>query len=460
MSAPLIELPWQKSSPKHPVPPGPKGLGHLKATYEFMGGEQVPFMRKMQREYGDFVNFRLGTFNNYLISDPEMIHEVLIGKSKVFKKDAITHDLEELLGQGLLTAEGEYWRRNRKIAAPALKRKQIASYADTMVSLTAKHMDAWKQGHQTELHHDMMQLTMAIVVKTLFNLDPGEEVAAVEESIEKAMHFFHLNTHTLWRFMPEALPMKARDDFYAAIEMLNSVIYKLIEDRRNSDEEGDDLLHRLILATDEDGNHMTDAQLRDEAITMFLAGHETTALTISYTWRLLAENPDVARRLYQEVDDILGGKPATVDDVRKLKYTEAIIKESLRIHPPAWIIGREPTEDVEIGPYLIPKGAQVLMCQSVLQMLPKYFVEPTQFRPERWLDPEFEKSLPRHVYMPFGGGPRVCIGNHFAMMEAILVVATMTQHVELDMDLSIPLTKQPAVTWRPTSPLNISVSRR
>lgn len=278
-------------------------------------------------------------------------------------------------------------------------------------------------------------------------------------SLDKAMYYFHLMTHTPWRFVPEFLPMPARTEFEEGGKILNGIIYDLIEKRRAATE-GDDLLFRLIQARDEDGNALSPEQLRDEVITMFLAGHETTALTVTYTWLLLMQNPSVKARVFEEVDRVLGDRLGTDEDVRQLPYLTAVIKESMRIYPPAWIIGRDAMEDVEIGPWKIRKGAQVLVSQMVMHHKPEYWGDPEVFRPERWLDPGFEKSLPRFAYMPFGGGARVCIGNHFAMMEAILILATMAQTVDMDLKMTQELRVQPAVTMRPVTPIDIEVHVR
>ena len=438
--------------------PGPAIWQTPANTADFMR-EQIPYMQRMQREYGDFVHFFLGRIENWLISDPDAIHEILVTKADKFQKDLITHELSQLLGQGLLTAEGEMWRKHRKLAAPNLQKKQIASYADTMSAFTARTMDTWQHGQQLELHHEMMHLTMEIVVKTLFNLDPSAELDAVGESLDKAMHYFHLMTHTPWRFVPEFFPMPARTEFQEAGRVLDAVIYDHNEKRRDA-QDGDDLLLRLINARDEDGEPLSPVQLRDEVITMFLAGHETTALTVSYTWLLLMQHPEAKAKVFEEVDRVLGDRLGNDDDVRQLSYCNAVIKESMRIYPPAWIIGRDATDDVQIGPYLVEKGTQVLVSQIIMHQRADIWGDPENFRPERWLEPDFERNLPRYAYMPFGGGARVCIGNHFAMMEAILIMATMAQSVDLDLKMTEPLKVQPAVTMRPITPITVSVHRR
>ncbi|MBA2662936.1 MAG: cytochrome P450 [Bradymonadaceae bacterium] len=440
-----------------PRPPGPKNVDALIIYVDFMS-DPLRFFTDMAQRYGDFVYFRLG-FENYEITDPRAIEQVLVTKSDSFTKDAMTHELEDLVGHGLLTSEGELWKRQRRLAAPALQRKHIASYAETMVAYTETMVDGWANGDVRDVHKDLMELTLRIVVKTLFNVEIDEQVAEIGHAIEVAMEIFHQRVHTLWRFVPERIPTPSRRRYSVALDSLDEVIYGLIARRRESNAPGNDLLYRLLQAADEDGNSMSDRQLRDEAITMFLAGHETTALAVSYAWYLLTRHPESAQRLHEEVDAVLGDRSAGVDDVASLEYTKAVILETMRLYPPAWIIGREASRDVIIGDWLIPKGAQVLMPQYVMHRDIRWFSEPDTFLPERWLD-GLEKRLPRYVYFPFGGGTRVCIGTHFAMMEAILLVAAMAQKTRLHAMSRKQLQFQPSVTLRPASPIKLRVERR
>ena len=439
-------------------PPGPHGIQTIPHTLDFIR-EQIPYIQRMAREYGDVVRFRLGNLNNLLVSDPAIIHEVLVSKAQDFHKDEITHDLKELLGEGLLTAEGDQWKRNRKLASPNLQRTQVSVYADIMSQLSTEAVGRWKHGEERDLHQDMMHLTMEIVVKTLFNLDSGPELDEVSHHVDVAMHYFHLMTHTPWRWVPEVFPMPARKDFKHSIERLDEVVYGLIEKRRGG-EEGHDLLWRLIQAKDDEGEGMDDKQLRDEVITMFLAGHETTALVATYTWFLLLQHRDVLEQVFEEVDRVLQKRQAGFDDLQSLSYLNAVIKESMRLYPPAWIIGRQAIRDTTLGDYEVKQGMQILISQMVLHRKPDVFESPDEFRPQRWLEPGFEKSLPRHAYLPFGGGARICIGNHFAMMEAILIVASMAQHIDFELRMTTDMQVSPAVTMRPVVPVTVRVHRR
>jgi len=449
-----------------PRPPGPDAIQTVKNHLTF-AADPIDGLRTLFNKYGSTSYFRLGTFQNYVFTDPEDIEEILLRKNDSFHKDSMLHELDNVLGRGLLTAEGDFWRGQRKLISPTLRRKHIESYADTMVAHTQEMLDEWKSGEVRDFHEDIMGVTLRIVVKTLFNLDLQAEYLEVGDLLEVVLEHFFERVNTAWRFVPQPLPTPMRAKNRHAVERLDTLIYQLIEMRRRQAkadseagrDEGNDLLYRLLMAVDEDGHKMDNRQVRDEAMTFLLAGHETTALAITYAWHFMAAHPDAAAKVRDEVDAVLGGRAATVEDVEKLPYTRAFLNETMRIYPPAWIIGREAIEDVEIGGWTIPRGAQVLVPQSVVHMDPRWFEDPEAFRPERWLD-GLEKRLPRFAYFPFGGGARVCIGNYFAQMEAVLVVATMAQQIELEDVSPEALRTRPAVTQRPLTAIKMKVTRR
>ncbi len=439
--------------------PGPGPLETLKLQYDFVR-DQVATFEALADEYGAVARFRLGWMDPvFLVSDPEITEQVLLREHQSFHKDRLTHELDDFLGRGLLTSEDDHWREQRKLVAPNLQRRQIAHYADVMVSQTERLMERWEGGEVRRFDEDVMELTLRVVVQTLFDLDLEHRIERVASATDAAMEYFDEITHSFWRFVPDAIPSPTKGAYREARRELDEIIYDLIDERRERDEPGDDLLYRLIEATDDDGESMTDAQLRDEVITLFLAGHETTALAITYAWFLLAEHPEAARKLRLEVDEVLGDDRASAADARRLPYTEAVVKEALRLYPPAWAIGREATEEVELDRLRIPEGAQVFMSQAVAHRSTRFYDEPDRFRPARWLE-GLEDELPRYAYFPFGGGPRICIGNHFAMMEAILVVATLARDWEFDNLTEPPLEVFTSITQRPTSPVRIRVSRR
>lgn len=442
-------------------PPGPSAVSDLALIAVFFR-DQLRFFEMLLRTWGDVVLTRMGPDPMVLIQDTKLIEEVLLRQHERFHKDAFTTLLHPLVGHGLLTSEGELWRKQRKIAAPALQKKQIASYADAMVSLTGDACQEWTETGAPgvrDLSKDMMALTLRIVVKTLFGVTMERQVQEVGELVDLLMGHFDREVHTPLVLVPQTVQTPGRRAFHKNVARLDAVLADIIAYRRGAGE-GDDLLWRLIMARDEDGQPMSDKQLRDEAITMFLAGHETTSLAITYAWDLLTRNPDALERLIAEVDEVLGGRAGTMEDMSALPWTKAVVQETMRLHPPAWIIGREAIEPVKLGEWTIAPGTQVLMSPWLLHRDARWFEEPLKFTPERWLGGTLEANLPRYAYMPFGGGPRVCIGTHFAMMEAMLIIATMAQHVTIQRVDDAPLRFTTSVTLRPADPVRFEVSAR
>ena len=439
-------------------PPGPAVCLSPINMFAFFE-DQLGMLAMLHETYGDEVYMRLGPMQFFAMRDPALIEQVLLKKSSSFHKDDFMEVLRQILGDGLLTSEDEQWRKHRRIAAPALKRKQIRTYADDMVSYTRESADHLRDGAVVDVWEEMMELTLRIVVKTLFNLELPEQVNEIGEAIEEAMNYFDKESHSGWALLPKSVPTPARHKFRETLGKLDAIIYDLIMERRKG-EAGDDLLWSLLEARYEDGTAMSTRQIRDEAITMFIAGHETTALATTFAFDQIARAPEIARKLREELDAVLGDRPATLEDVRQLTYTEAIIKETMRLYPPAWIIGRRANEDVQIGPWQIPEGSQVVMSQWLIHRDERHFEDPLSFKPERWHGTNLERELPRFAYFPFGGGPRVCIGNHFAMMEAILVVAEMARRWEFQLTDPSPIELAPMITLRPTGPVRMKVKAR
>jgi len=440
-------------------PPGPGWIRNVAFQAKFMR-DQAGALEQLFEEYGPVVRLRLGWLPTYMFVDPDLIEEVLLEKWDSFHKDRISQrSLNDLLGEGLLTAEGERWRRSRKMMAPSLQRRQIASYADMMVEETDRILDRWEDGEQRRFERDVMEVTLRAVVQTLFDVDLEHRIERIAEAVEVVMAYMKEVSHSLWRFVPDAIPTPSRAEFEEAVAEFDAIVYDLIESRRERGDEGDDLLYHLIEATDEEGNRMSDEELRDQVVTVFLAGHETTALAITYGWYLLTNHSDCMERLFAEVDEVLGGERPEAADARRLPYAEAVFKESLRLYPPAWVLGREAVEEVEIGDWTLSEGAQVVIPQCVAHRNPEWFAEPDAFRPARWLD-GLEDELPRFAYFPFGGGPRICIGNHFAKMEAILIIARIAQRFELEDVAPEPLETVTAITQRPADPIEMRVHER
>jgi cytochrome P450 len=409
--------------------------------------DPLGFLSGCARKYGDVFRLRLLGMELYTISHPDYIEQVLRTNHRNFKKDYFTRQLSGLLGEGLLTSEGEFWRRQRQLAQPALQLAQVRHYGATMVALTERLLQSWRDAQQRDLHADMMGLALDIVAKTLFDADvAGREAAEVGAALEVAMRY--LMSPLTWSGLRTWLPTPATLRFRRAVRRLDDIIYALIRGRRQTGPRADDLLSRLVAVRDDQGQLMSDRELRDEMMTLFLAGHETTALAMSYTFHLLAHHPQVASRLTAEVDDVLAGRAPAVADVPSLRYTEWVVKEAMRLYPPAWAIGREALGDCEIGGFHVPKGAQLQLVQWIVQRDPRWFDEPEQFRPERW-DNDLAKHLRRGAYFPFGDGPRICIGYQFAMLETVLILATITRRFQLTAVPGQVLQLIPSVTLRP-----------
>ena len=421
--------------------------------------DPLAFLLDFGRNYGDVSYTRIGLSELYMINDPLLIEEVLMGRHRECIKDASTRQLMPLVGTGLLTSEGDLWKRQRKLASPPLSPKRIAGYADTMVACAERECGSFRAEEVRDVHADMMRLTLEIVGKTLLGVDPGGEAERISSIVETAMDYFDKQFWSYQAILPEWVSTKERRAFRAATRELDRIMYAIIARARTQGDEAEHLIARLASARDEDGAPMSDAQLRDEAVTMLLAGHETTALTLSYAVYLLSQNPDIAERARQEVDGKLGERPAAIGDLAQLKYVDAVVRESLRLYPPAFAIGREVVTPFTVGGYELPKGAQITVSPFVLQRDARFFPEPERFMPERWLTAR-EPALPRFAYFPFGGGPRVCIGNHFAMMEATLVLATMLQQLELTVVPGYRLELAPSVTLRPAHGVPVLVRRR
>lgn len=442
------------------TPQGPKGNFLLGVMPEF-NRDSLAFLERLARDYGDIVRTRFFYVPAYFLYHPDHIEQVLATNSRNFIKPLSfrTPFFQRLVGNGLLTSEGEFWRRQRRLAQPAFHRERIAAYAQVMVKDTEEMLATWRDGEIRDTHRDMMRLTMEIVTHTLFNANVADDADRVARALGVLVEPFSSQATLKW-ILDNRLPTPANRRFHKVAAQLDEVIYRIIGQRRGAGKEDQgDLLSMLLQAHDEDGSQMTDKQLRDEVITLFLAGQETTALTLIWSWYLLALHPDVESRLWQELDEVLGGRAPVAADMPQLKFTEMVAKESMRLYPPAYVIGREVAEACEIGGYQFPKGMQVFMPTWVVQRDPRFFDSPKEFKPERWT-PEFTNSLPKYAYFPFGGGPRVCIGNAFAMMEIVLLLATIAQKFRFTLVSKHPVELQPAMSLRPRNGIRMKVERR
>jgi len=429
-------------------PPGPKGhwlRGHLDA----FRGDRLGYLEQCHRTYGDVVGLRLGPARIWSLGHPDLVEEVLVTKNKHFIKHFGLRTAKPSLGEGLLTSEGDFWLRQRRLAQPAFHRERVHGYGRVMVEYTERMLRDWADGQSRDVQADMMQVTLEVVAKTLFDADVGADSAGVAEAMETLMENFTERVNRLIK-PPIWVPTPSNLRFRRAMRRVEDILYRIIAERRRSGENRGDLLSMLLHAHDpEGGGGMSDRQLRDEAVTLFMAGHETTANTLAWVWYLLSREPEAEARLHAELDEVLdGGRPPEVSDLPRLIYTDAVVTEALRVMPTVWLLGREAIEPVEIGGYRVPKGVTLWMSQWVIQRDPRWFDEPERFRPERWLD-GLAKRLHRYAYFPFGGGPRICIGNTFAQMEAVLMLATIARRFRPRVPADADVVPVPTITLRP-----------
>ncbi len=445
-------------SARAPLPPGPKGNLILGVMPEF-NRDMLGFIERM-RDHGDIVRMRFFYLTVHFLYDPDHIEYVLATNARNFIKPRSlrTPFFRRLVGNGLLTSEGEEWKRQRRLAQPAFHRQRISGYGDVMVEYAERMISGWQQDEVRDIHRDMMRLTLEIVVKTLFDADISSDADRVGRVLSTIVKPFASQATLKW-ILDNRLPTATHRRFNAAAREIDDIVYRLIAERRSNGSDRGDLLSMLLAAQDEDGSRMSDRQLRDEVMTLFLAGHETTALTLSWAWYLLAQNPEVEKNFHAELDEVLGGRLPTVADMPRLQYTERIAKESMRLYPPAFGVGREAVHEFELGGYRIPAKSQLFMFQWAVQRDARYFAEPNRFYPERWTE-EFTNSLPKYAYFPFGGGPRACIGNYFAMMEVVLLLATIGQRFRFALLPDHTVGLMPAMSLRPTDGIKVVIKNR
>jgi cytochrome P450 len=444
---------------KHVYPAGPKNRFPL-ANARLFSGDRLKFLLGNRDTFGDIAHFKILGRHIFQLNNPDYIQYVLVRHPEQFNKTPnLKRSTKKTIGEGLLTSEGEFHKRQRKLVQPAFHHKRIATYADLMVNYTTAMLDGWHTGDQRDIHHEMMKLTMQIVAKALFDADVSSDADAIGHAITVGIESASKRTMQAVS-MPEWVPTAENAERRRATSLLNDTIYGMIAERRQSSEDKGDLLSMLLMAVDEDdGGQMTDKQVHDEAMTLFIAGHETTANALSWTLYLLSQHPEIEAKLLEELRTVLGGRAPTMADLPRLVYTDMVIKESMRLYPPAWIIGRLAMEDVDLGGYHIPKGSIVIMSPYVMHHDARYFEQPEAFRPERFA-PGYEERLPKYAYFPFGGGPRVCVGNQFAMMEANLVLATIAQRFHVSLAPGQPVEMQPMITLRPRGSLRMTLTER
>lgn len=438
------------------IAPG-RALSVLRDTALYVR-DPLAFILGKARDHGDVAPVHILGLDVFLVSDPRDIERVLVTEHRKVVKDRYTQDLSRLLGQGLLTSDGDHWRRQRRLAQPAFHRDRIAHYAEMMVEAAEQHIANWRPGMVLDVHDEMMQLTRDIVCRTLFGSQPSPEMAAVNRALEDTMDRFAEPVFAIFPFL-EKMPLPLSIRYRRAVRTLDTIVYGLIRKRRAEARDTGDLLSMLLAARDEDGSHMSDQQVRDEIMTIFLAGHETTAIALSWTFYLLSLHPEACAALGDEVRRVLGDGSASLRHLPELRMTDNVASESMRLYPPAWALGREVVEPFELRGRMIPKGTQLWLSPWVVHRDPRLFQDPLAFRPSRW-ENGFAKSLPKFGYFPFGGGPRLCIGNNFALTEIALVLATIAKKFKLALVPGQKIVPFPSVTLRPKHGIRFRLETR
>ena len=446
-------------------PPGPKDLLPYTIARRFLR-DPLNTLIVLSETYGDISHFKFGKQNVYFMNNPNYIEEVLVTNYKNFIKSRGLQVSKRLLGTGLLTSEGIYHDKQRHLIQPTFSPKKIRSYADLMIKKTLNSCEKWNEGSILNIHKEMTQLTLEIICKTVLSYDIKPEDDEVGDSLLACMEYFNRLLMPFGELIEKIPILPINKGFQKAKGNLDSIVFRIIDEHRvkmkQNKQKDNDLLFSLLQAQDDGSGigKMTDQQLRDEVMTIFLAGHETTANALTWTFYLLSEHPITDARLQEEIHSIFSNKrDISFDDISKLEYTAKVLTESMRLYPPAWALGRQAINDCKIGKYIIPSGSIILMSQYVMHRNQHYFPEPNTFCPDRWTD-EFKKTLPRFCYFPFGGGIRGCVGEPFAWMEAVIVTAVINRLWKMNSTSSNKVALKPLITLRPKYGMHLKITRR
>lgn len=406
-------------------PPGPPSGLFSGGLFAFRK-DPLSYIEKVAADFGPLAYFRAGHQHIYLVNEPELIRDVLVTRNALFTKSRILQRAKTLLGEGLLTNEGASHIRQRRMVQPAFYRDHLVGYGAQMVALADQARRRWRNEAVLDIDQEMMRLTLAIVGQTLFSADVEQEAPQVGEAMNALVAIMPLLMLPGSQFI-EYVPLPVTRRYLRAAKLVEGTIYRIINERRASGENPGDLLSMLMAARDAEGDQsaMSDKQVRDEALTLFLAGHETTATALAWTWYVLAQEPEAEAALHAELDRVLNGRLPTFDDLPQLRYTQQIFAESMRLYPPAWAIGRMAKEPLELGGFTLPTKSIVIMSPYLMHRNAQYWPNPDRFEPERWSDGDFYKR--DFTYFPFGGGPRICVGERFAWMEGVLLLAVIAQ---------------------------------
>jgi cytochrome P450 len=438
-------------------PPRPKGLPLVGNALQYKR-DPFAFMLRCAREYGPVSYTRLSGRPHFLLSEPGDVEHVLVTNHRNYSKGAVQAREGSLFGNGLLLSEGDFWRSQRRIIQPAFHRRRVDQYAGIMTAATERMLAGWRDGTTRDIHHDMMKLTLEIVVRVLFGADIHDRAHRLAQAFAVVGEHFQV-VYDRTFFVPEWIPIPGNLRYRKALDSLDGEVDRIIQKRRADDTGGDDLLGLLLEMRDDEGRPMSDQQLRDEVMGLFLAGHETTAHTLGFACHLIGRHPDQEAKLLAELSNCLGGRLPTVDDLPRLPFTEQVTKEALRLYPAVYSMLREALQDDELGGYHVPAGTTVVLPQWVIHRDGRFYQQPEVFAPERWTK-EFERGLPRCAYFPFGAGPRVCIGSSFALTELRLILPTILQRWHLEPTSAAPLELLASITTRPRRGIEMAVHQR
>lgn len=454
MSDNLIFMPVLRSA----LPPTVKADllgGHFRSFRK----NPTDFLTKMSA-LGDVTTFKVGKVQAFLINHPDLIRDLLVTNHSKFIKGRALQRAKSFLGEGLLTSEKEFHLRQRRMIQPTFHRARIAEYAKAMIEFSAKMSDEWRDGEVRDIDHEMMRLTLNIVGKTLFNADVEKDASEVGAAMTTIVSMFNFMLFPFSEYL-EKLPLPPIIRLKKARKTLDDVIYKIIDERRKSGEDAGDLLSMLLVAQDEEtGGAMTDKQVRDEALTLFLAGHETTANALAWTFYLLSQNPEAEGKFHRELDEVLDNKSLSPEDYPRLKFTEAVLAESMRLFPPAWTLGRVAIDEHELGGFVIPKDSLVLASQFITHRDARFWENPEKFIPERWENLSIKEAGNKFIYFPFSKGVRSCIGESFAWMEGVLLLASLSRNWKLSLMPEQKVALQPMITLRPKYGMKMRIEKR
>lgn len=458
-SAGISEPSTTRKGRPYVFPPGLKLNLLLYSFNRFRGGDPIRVFQYLFNTFGDAAHYKLGRRHVVFLNNPEYIREILVVQNSNFVKERTVQRMKMLVGEGLITSEDPFHRKQRMLAQPAFYRQRISAYGDDIVAKAAAFRDRWQAGQQLDISQEMMHLTLDIIAKTLFDSDVAAEVAEISREVNAIMGLYNFLVIVPLAEMLQHYPLPGMKRFRQARGRLNAIVYRMIEEHRSENRDRGDLLSMLLTARYDDGGAMPDLQIRDEVMTIFLAGYETIANALTWTWYLLSQNPEEERKFHAELGSVLGTRSAGYDDIANLTYTEMVLAESMRLYPPAWAMGRLALEDFSLGPYFLPRNTTVFMSQYIMHRDSRYFPDPERFDPERWR-PEAKTARPRYSYFPFGGGARQCIGESFAWMEGILILATLGRRWRLKHVSGHRVEPQPLITLRPKYGMQMILEER